>query len=194
MASPTTHFVVTWLLWRFLTWVVGFSFTALETFSIFFWGTLIDLDHFIYPEFVKELFKVRIPRLLHGGGGEPVSKKIHVSWLHIWPGSILSIITGVVVFAPKHRGCVFLPFAFYLIHYIGIDRWQISAPGMEPYTSWFYPFHKEGHIRKSGYPIKSHVEMLVSSVMTLIIFIYDGPSVVVWIVRTVKGFFRALTG
>jgi hypothetical protein len=173
MAAPQTHFVITWVIFRFFTWILGVSFSAWETFSMFFWGVLIDFDHFLFPEFVKDLIKIRIPNLLHGKGGEPSIKKIFPSWLHYWPGFLISIVWGLYSTKVNPAFRFYLPTVFYILHYWGIDRWQVSMPGMEPYKSWWHPFVKKGRIRKVGYPVKSRIEVLVATALMGIIILFE---------------------
>lgn len=174
MAAPQTHFVVTWVIFRACTWIFGITFSAWETVSIFFWGFFIDFDHFLNPEFVKDVFRVRIPRLLRGGSGEPSPGiKQVASWMHLWPGFILAIIWGLGSHGVNNSFRWWLPILFLSIHYWGIDRWQVSLPFMRDYLSFFHPFKKKGYRRKIGYPIKSRAEMLFATAAFVIIISFE---------------------
>ena len=173
MAAPQTHFVITWVIFKIFTWGLGVAFNAWEIVAIFFWGFLIDFDHFLNPSFVKDLFKVRIPNLLRGKGGEPSAGVKQVpAWMHLWPGFLLSLGCSVVFYILRWSW-FFVPFAFYFIHYWGIDRWQISLPQMPDYLSFLYPFKKKGYRRKIGYPVKARAEILVATPLALFIILFE---------------------
>ena len=174
MAAPQTHFVITWAIFRVFTWIFGITFSTWETVSIFFWGFFIDFDHFISPEFVRDLFKVRIPNLLHGKGGEPSpGTKQFASWMHLWPGFVLSVLWGLISFKIDISFRWWLPLFFLSIHYWGIDRWQISLPYMSDYLSFLYPFKKRGYRRLRGHPVKSRAEIIVATALFLLIIIFE---------------------
>ena len=174
MAAPQTHFVVTWVIFRIFTWFFGITFSLWETFSIFFWGFLIDFDHFVNTDFVRDLFRVRIPNLLRGKGGEPSpGTKQFASWMHLWPGFILSITWGLVSHKIDASFQWWLPSLFLSVHYWGIDRWQISLPYMSDYLSFWYPFKKKGYRKLKGHPVKSRAEIIVATALFAIIIFFE---------------------
>jgi len=177
MAAPQTHFVLTWVLYRIFTWVIGIHFSAIETLLVFFLGVGVDIDHFVSKEFVRDVFKVRIVRFLKGGAvGKPTAGvKIPLPWFHCilmlfvvvaWSGYFW-LKTGFVLAA-----CI--PLGFWLLHVVVIDIFQ-SSEGEIAYYSVLWPIVKEKKLRKWGYPIKSRAEVLVSSFLFGAILFYEAP-------------------
>lgn len=174
MAAPQTHFVVTWMIFRVFTWIFGITFSACETVSIFFFGVFIDIDHFFAPAYVKDIFLVRIPRALKGGAVGAPSKGIKgpTCWLHIWSGFLLACVCSAIFYF-MHSTLFYVPVLFYVIHYWGIDRWQISMPHMPPYDSFLYPLKKKGYIRKKGYLIKTNAEVIPATIISAGIILFE---------------------
>jgi hypothetical protein len=174
VAAPQTHFVVTWVVFRIFTWIFGITFSVWETVSIFFWGFFIDFDHFLNPEFVKDVLKVRIPKLLHGRGGEPSPGiKGAPCWMHLWPGFILAIIWGLGSHGVDESFRWWLPIFFLSVHCWGIDRWQISLSYMPDYLSFLHPLKKRGYRRRRGYPVKARAEILAATFLFAAIIVFE---------------------
>lgn len=176
MAAPQTHFVITWAIWRLIFPLIGISISmwSKEFFALFFFGVVIDIDHFFAPAYVKDLFLVRIPRMLKGGaiGSPSEGIKGPKCWLHIWPGFLLACVCSAI-FCLMHSTLFYVPVLFYAIHYWGIDRWQISEPHMEPYRSFLHPLKKKGYIRKKGYLIKTNAEVIPATILSAAIILFE---------------------
>lgn len=166
MAAPQTHFVITFGFRAIFAFVIGITFSFWQLILLYFWGTL-DIDHFLSPKFVKDIFR-RIRRFFKGGDVGSPSVESPPPWLHLWPGVILSIVCGKIFFPPR---LCWIPFVLWLSHRI-IDGWQ-KNDGSYPHYPLFYPLMAKEWIRKSGYPIKPRIEILISTALAALIIIFE---------------------
>lgn len=181
MAAPQTHFVVIWVVYRILTWVVGIHLYTIEALAIFFFGVGIDIDHFSSREFARDIFKVRITRFLKGGDVGKPSEGIRdpFPWFHSVLLLFVVIPTGFLFWLRvKSVFVALIPVGFWLIHII-VDKFQASE-GIA-YFSFFWPFVSKKKIRKGGYPIKSREEVLVATIISAIIILFEA-------IRALMGF------
>lgn len=175
MAAPQTHFVITWVIWRILSWVVGLHFSAIETLSIFFLGVGIDIDHFFSKEFVRDVFRVRIVRFLGGGAVGKPSKGVKgpFPWFH----SILMLFvvlawSGLFWLKTKSMLVACILLGVWLLHAVVIDPFQ-SSEGEISYFSFFWPIIKKMRLRERGYPIKTRAEVLTTTVISAAIILFE---------------------
>ena len=166
MASPQTHglFTVSILAVFLLLSILGLAgeITLWEYFSAILWGVFIDLEHFFYWSYLKDL-----PSRIKRGGGMP-SKQAQgkKAWLHMWPGLLVVIAFGFffhLVVASSFRW--YFPLIFWAIHVL-LDYFQNS-----PSYSFFYPYHTREELRppKRSYPVKPPWEFMLSSAIWMII-------------------------
>lgn len=181
MAAPQTHFVVAFGLQVAVAALLKKTFSFGELAIIYFFGFGLDfVDHFTSPSYVKDIFQVRLKRFFKGGdvGVPSENVKIPVCWLHLWPGLLLAIISGFVFFGKYY----YIPFMFWCWH-LGIDNFQ-KNDGNYPYYPVLYPFSPKkvgDQAKRRGYPVKSRIEVIVSTILALFIILFE-------VIRALMGF------
>ena len=183
MATPQTHLVVTGVIRIILLFIFNVKFTFWELPLFYFWGVLVDFDHFTSKEYVKDLARRR-KNLKEGKDAGPPAEgiKMPLEIFHMWPAIPIMLLFLPLFLAVSDFNLksglmrwsivVFLP---WFVHYWVIDRFQKNYGRNCPYLSFLYPVLPKWE-RKWGYPIKSRVEIKIFNRLAVLIILFE----VVW--------------
>jgi hypothetical protein len=163
MASPQTHGLVT-VITLLVLQAIGKSISTAELWLAIGFGVAIDIDHFTSWDFVKDSF-----HRIKTGGAPDKGVKIPIPWLHLWPGLILAVLTGSIVYVIQPAIVFYWPLVFWTIHRL-IDYGQKNEE-YYPHYHLLYPSYKGTWSIKWGYPAKPPVEFIIGSHVWMVVAI-----------------------